>query len=355
MKAAHSSLFLINPPKNYYSKQLTKYDTELTFDKKLKHFLRIHKKSNIFNSKELNNIFNQTSKDTDKNFNRIKSKINITNKKTNLKSFSPLNEFAKQKRISYLPKISPYILSNKTSILIDYNKAFEMGSEGFKDLCDNESKNIKEILFAYNDHNFKSLKDFNSFSYFNKVNEDFGDNNDGRNISKVIKGKNKVEKNYNNLDKNKNDILLENQKQNNIIDNLSKNNIFDENFMKRNKMSKIKKKLLKKLERIKNQNNKVVQSFIQHKKNFLKKKIDNRQYRINYNSIEKHTPYTNLNSKSRRFSPEDMVHTNYNSVHHKKKIIFDDKKINTKNENKEKFYVTSRSINLCSGKYNFSL
>ena len=43
MKAAHSSLFLINPPKNYYSKQLTKYDTELTFDKKLKHFLRIHK------------------------------------------------------------------------------------------------------------------------------------------------------------------------------------------------------------------------------------------------------------------------------------------------------------------------
>ena len=124
MKTAHSSLFLINPPKNYYSKQLTKYDTELTFDKKLKHFLRIHKKSNIFNSKELNNIFNQTSKDTDKNFNRIKSKINITNKKTNLKSFSPLNEFAKQKRISYLPKISPYILSNKTSILIDYNKAF---------------------------------------------------------------------------------------------------------------------------------------------------------------------------------------------------------------------------------------
>ena len=355
MKAAHSSLFLINPPKNYYSKQLTKYDTELTFDKKLKHFLRIHKKSNIFNRKELNNIFNQTSKDTDKNFNRIKSKINITNKKTNLKSFSPLNEFAKQKRISYLPKISPYILSNKTSILIDYNKAFEMGSEGFKDLCDNESKNIKEILFAYNDHNFKSLKDFNSFSYFNKVNEDFGDNNDGRNISKAINNKNKVEKNYSNLDKNNNDILLENQKQNNIIDNLSKNNIFDENFMKRNKMSKIKKKLLKKLERIKNQNNKVVQSFIQHKKNFLKKKIDNRQYRINYNSIEKHTPYTNLNSKSRRFSPEDMVHSYYNSVHHKKKIIFDDKKINIRNENKEKFYVTSRSINLCSGKYNFSL
>jgi hypothetical protein len=137
----------------------------------LKHYLRIHKKSNICNSKELNNIFNQTSKDKDKNFNRIKSKINITNKKTNLKSFSPLNEFAKQKRISYLPKISPYILSNKTSILIDYNKAFEMGSEGFKDLCDNESKNIKEILFAYNDHNFQSLKDFNSFSYFNKRNE----------------------------------------------------------------------------------------------------------------------------------------------------------------------------------------
>ena len=349
MKVSNSSLSL-NPPKNYYSKQLTKYDTELTFDKKLKHFLRMHKKSHIFNSKELNNIFNQTSKDTEKNFNRIKSKINITNKKTNLKSFSPLNEFAKQKRISYLPKISPYILSNKTSILIDYNKAFEMGSEGFKDFCDNENKNIKEILFAYNDHNFKSLKDFNSFSYFNKVNENLGFNDDGKNLTKAFNNKNEAEKNTNNMDKNKNDILTGN----NFIDNLTKNNIFDEKFMKRNKMSKIKKKLLKKLERIKNQNNKVIQLFNQHKKDFLKKIIDNRQYRINYNSIEKHTPYTNLNSKSQRLSPEDMIHTNYNSGHHKKKIIFD-KKINIKNENKEKFYVTSRSNNLCSGKYNFSL
>ena len=317
----------------------------------MKHFLRIHKKSNFFNSRELKNIFNQNSKETEKGFNCIKSKINFTNNKANLKSFSPLNELAKQKRISYLPKISPYILSNKTSILIDYNKAFEMGSEGFKDFCDNENKSIKEILFAYNDHNFKSLKDFNSFSYFNKVNENLGNNNNYKNSFNAIKNK-EVEKNNNNSNKGKNDL----SKEINFNQNTVKNNIFDDNFMKRKKMSKIKKKLLNKLERIKNQNNKVIQLYTQHKKKFLKRKIDNRQYRINYNSIEKHQPYTNLNSKSQRLSPEDMIHTNYNFAHRKKKFDFDKNiKIKIKQENKDKFFLTNRSIDLCSGKYNFSI
>jgi len=336
MKTAHSSLFLINPPKNYYSKQLTKYDTELTFDKKLKHFLRVHKKSHIFNSKELNNIFNQTSKDKDKNFNRIKSKINITNKKTNLKSFSPLNEFAKQKRISYLPKISPYILSNKTSILIDYNKAFEMGSEGFKDLCDNESKNIKEILFAYNDHNFQSLKDFNSFSYFNKKNETSNIN---------IKEQNETEKN------NINDsFLIENK----ILMTNSKD-IFDEKFRKKNQITKIKKLLINKNNRIKNQNTKANKLYEQYKNLNIKKKGIKVHLNINYNSIEKHTPFTLLCSQTQRVSPEDMIHKyfNYNYQRKKKeKELLENKKIKIKkikNEiNKDKFFMTNKSINLCS-------
>lgn len=355
MKNEPSSLKHNNLPKNYYSKQLTKYDCELTFDKKLKHFLRVHKKSKIFNSKELKTIFNQKSKDNEDDFNRIKSKINVSQKNQNLNKFSPLNELAKQKRISYLPKISPYILNNKNSILIDYNKASEMGSEGFRYFCDNENKNIKDILFAYNDHNFKSLKDYNSFSYFNKVNENLGYSNMNNNdFIHKLNNKNEVEKNRNNTAHTINHDLIEEDNKNNFSDNFSRNNIFDDNFMKKNKYSKIKRKLLKKIERIKNQNHKVIELYNQHKKTNLKRKMDNRIYRINYNSIEKHTPYTILSSKSQRLSPEDMVHSNFTTVYHKKKITFG-KEIKPKEETSERFFLTNRSINLCSGKYDFSL
>ena len=151
-----------NLNKNYYSKQLIKCDCDLIFEKKLKNFLKTNRKSQIFNKIEIKNILNQNTNRKENDFDSIITKMNISKKKLNLKSFSPLNELAKKKRISYLPKISPFILSNKSSILIDYNKASEIGSEGFKDFCCNENRNIKEILFAYNDHNFKSLKDYNS-------------------------------------------------------------------------------------------------------------------------------------------------------------------------------------------------
>ena len=42
---------------NYFSKQLGKYDCELTFNKKLNLFLHLHKKTPIFNQKELQKIF----------------------------------------------------------------------------------------------------------------------------------------------------------------------------------------------------------------------------------------------------------------------------------------------------------
>ena len=328
-----------NLPKNSYSKQLTKYDCELTFNRLLNYVIRQHKKSDIFKSKELKNIFNQKTNNINKHFNSIKSRINISEKKLKLESLSPINEFTKQKRISYLPKISPYILSNKTSILIDYNKASEMGAEGFKTFCDNENKNIKDILFAYNDHNFKSLKDFNSFSYFNKVNDNFG----------FIK-----EEKNNNTTNNK-EIQEDNVDKNNYNYNYFKNSIFDD-LTKRNKMSKIRKKLLNKIERIKNENKKVIQIYTQNKQSYNKRKNDNRIYRINYSSIEKHTPYTNLNSKSQRLSPEDMVH-NIISVYHKK-YFSKDNEIKTKENKfnkKNKFFLTNRNINLCSGKYNFSV
>ena len=293
--------------------------------------LKLNNKTKIFTPKELKNLFFQKSK-TNTDYSLIKSKIG--NKKSNLKliGFSPMNIIAKQKRISYLPKISPYILSNKSSIIIDYNKAAEMGSEGFKDLCNNEDKAIKEILFAYNDHNYKSLKDFNSFSYFNKVNENIDNNktasnNNNSELKNTFYGKNNY---YNNDNENK--------------------SIFDKKFMKKSNSSKLKILLKKKLERIKYRNEKSAKIYEQYHKQSLINKKDNGSYKIKYNSIEKHIPYTILSSNSQRASPKDMLQTNYSCSYIKKNVInkkfysSENKKIITnKNLNKKisnKFYIT---------------
>ena len=317
--------------KNYFSKQINKYDNLLTFDQKLSRVLKLNNKTKIFTPKELKNLFFQKSK-TNTDYSLIKSKIG--NKKSNLKliGFSPMNIIAKQKRISYLPKISPYILSNKSSIIIDYNKAAEMGSEGFKDLCNNEDKAIKEILFAYNDHNYKSLKDFNSFSYFNKVNENIDNNktasnNNNSELKNTFYGKNNY---YNNDNENK--------------------SIFDKKFMKKSNSSRLKILLKKKLERIKYRNEKSAKIYEQYHKQSLINKKDNGSYKIKYNSIEKHIPYTILSSNSQRASPKDMLQTNYSCSYIKKNVInkkfysSENKKIITnKNLNKKisnKFYIT---------------
>ena len=317
--------------KNYFSKQINKYDNLLTFDQKLSRVLKLNNKTKIFTPKELKNLFFQKSK-TNTDYSLIKSKIG--NKKSNLKliGFSPMNIIAKQKRISYLPKISPYILSNKSSIIIDYNKAVEMGSEGFKDLCNNEDKAIKEILFAYNDHNYKSLKDFNSFSYFNKVNENIDNNktasnNNNSELKNTFYGKNNY---YNNDNENK--------------------SIFDKKFMKKSNSSKLKILLKKKLERIKYRNEKSAKIYEQYHKQSLINKKENGSYKIKYNSIEKHIPYTILSSNSQRASPKDMLQTNYSCSYIKKNVInkkfysSENKKIITnKNLNKKisnKFYIT---------------
>ena len=82
--------------KNYFSKQINKYDNLLTFDQKLSRVLKLNNKTKIFTPKELKNLFFQKSK-TNTDYSLIKSKIG--NKKSNLKliGFSPMNIIAKQK------------------------------------------------------------------------------------------------------------------------------------------------------------------------------------------------------------------------------------------------------------------
>ena len=337
MKETHpsSSLTPKNTTMNYFSKQIGKFDTELTFNKKLNLCLHLHKKTSTLNSKELQNIFYQNSNTINTNFSQIKSKLIQAKHKQKIRSFSPLNEISKNKRISYLPQISPYILSNKSSILIDYNKALEMGSNGFKTFCDNENQNIKEILFAYNDHNFKSLKDFNSFTYFNKLNES------------NIPNENETEKNdINDSFIIQNKILMENTK-----------DIFDRRYKKRNQITKIKKILINKNNRIKHQNNKAIKLYEQYKNLNIKKKGIKVLLNINYNSIEKHTPFTLLSSQTQRVSPENMIHKYFNyNYQRKKKASLDNNNNNDKirikkikcETSKDKFFMTNRSINLYS-------
>ena len=323
---------------NYFSKQLGKYDCELTFNKKLNLFLHLHKKTPIFNKKELQKLFyqnpNNTMNNIKTNFTTIKSKLIQDKKKQKIRSFSPLDEISKKKRISYLPKISPYILNNNSSILIDYNKALEMGSNGFKIFCNNENKNIKEILFAYNDHNFQSLKDYNSFSYFNKKNETSNIN--------IIKQNETEKNNMNDSFMIQNKMLIQNSK-----------DIFDEKFRKKKQITKIKKILINKNNRIKNQNDKADKLYEQYKNLNIKKKGIKIHLNINYNSIEKHTPFTLLCSQTQRVSPEDMIHKYFNyNYQRKKKESFQNKKIKIKkiknDITKDKFFMTNKSINICS-------
>ena len=275
----------------------------------------LNKYKNIMpKNKELNN--------KNKTFNiKVEKDNNNNNNKYNDAS-NNLNKISRLKRLSYLPKISPFIHKNKTYISIDYNKANEMGARGFRNLCNNESESIKEILLEYNDHNFKNYEDYNSFIYFNKVNEQLKkiNTNTNENININI---NKNETN-NNINEDEQNIISEYNFKNN--DGEIKN-IFDINYIEKKKISKYNKLLKNKIERIKIQNNKVNKIFQQYKKKNFNKDTDNRIYKINYNSIQKHIPYTIINSKSKRILSYNFLNNNIDNVTSHDNIKLKDKKI----------------------------
>ena len=274
----------------YFSKTIKNIDGELTFNKSVNK-LQLKKTDNLL----LNNNNPQETK-------KVLCKINNNNTNNennntyNNDNFS-LNKISRIKRLSYLPKISPYIYNNNTSISIDYNKANEMGAKGFKILCNNESDSIKEILFAYNDYNYKNIDDYNTCVYFNNINDKL--------------------KNVNN--KEGNSIVKEDEK-NSILEynryggNETKN-IFDINYIEKKKISKVNRLLKNKIDRIKIQNKKVYKILGQYKKKYFNNNTNNRIYKLNYNSIEKHIPNIILNSKTQRISPENYLNkSNYKST-----------------------------------------
>ena len=264
----------------YYSKVIKNIDGKLTFNKSIKKiklikdnnkdklsFERFHQ----FLPKAKKVLTDQNPKSYTSSFlneKRQKKHNNFQNTVYNDGNFR-LNKISKLKRLTYLPKISPFIYNNITSISIDYNKANEMGARGFSSLCDNENESIKEILFAYNDHNFQNIEDYNSCVCFNKINE-------------RLKKINKNEHNITNADIK---IPFSDMNRNDVYEN---KNIFDNNFINKKKTSKLNKLLKNKIERIKTQNKRVKEVLKQYKNKYFNKVVDNRIYKINYNSIHLH-------------------------------------------------------------------
>ena len=72
----------------------------------------------MFNKKDLKNILNKNSKSIEDDFKFAKTKMNILNKNSNIKSFSPLNEFARKKRILKIFVIMKIKILKKYYLLI---------------------------------------------------------------------------------------------------------------------------------------------------------------------------------------------------------------------------------------------
>jgi len=355
---------------NYYSKIIKHIDGELTFNRAIKRIYLSKNnstKDNFLNNK-INNFLskkcNFKKQEHNKNYTNKLNKIINDDKKKYIDGIFRLNKISRIKRLSYLPQISPYIYSNNTAISIDYNKANEMGARGFRSLCNNESDSIKEILFAYNDDNYKNIEDYNTCLYFNNINDKLKEiNNKNENITD-----NEEEKKFNS----------DTTRYGNEI-----KNIFDKNYIEKKKISKTDILLKNKLERIKIRNKKVNKILFQYKNKYYNKNVDNRIYKINYKAIEKHIPYTKLNSKSKRIFPERFIKkysnfSNYDYTNEKNKIKNKMLKKNISNKmlcssfslnspeknykknkitnviyNMKNIYITKESINL-SNDYNIS-
>ena len=282
----------------YFSKAIKYIDGKLTFNKSIKK-IKLNNSEKKLSFKNFHNIFPKNSKIQKKEQNTKIIPIKKINRNKNEEYNNTyrdenfrLNKLSRIKRLSYLPQISPYIYNNNTSISIDYNKANEMGARGFRILCNNESDSIKEILFAYNDYNYNNIYDYNTCVYFNNINDNLKTNNNNKG------GGNKK--------------INENEKNKNFEGgSLEIKNIFDKNYIRMKKLSKINKLLTNKIERIKTQNKKVYKVLGQYKKKFFNNhNADNRIYKLNYNSIEKHIPSTILNSKTQRTIPENYTNKN---------------------------------------------
>ena len=164
----------------------------------------------------------------------------------------------------------------------------------------------KELLLNYKNNllnkNISQIKSYSSRNnYFPKLSKkDEEKNND----NKIIIFEKIWKEQY--LNKTKRNKGRRNNSNKAIYNNNYGIDIFDESYDKVNKKKekKTQKKIL--LDKIKNNNLKVVKKLKIHK-DLLSKFKDKREYIPNYNAIEKHQPRVNLNTKSQRIFPVQFI------------------------------------------------
>ena len=167
----------------------------------------------------------------------------------------------------------------------------------------------KELLLNYKNNLLnKNISEIKSYStrnnYFPKLSKKEEEKN---NDNKIIIFEKIWKEQY--LNKTKRNKGKRNNSNKTIYNNNSGIDIFDENYdkLKKKKEKKTPKKIL--LDKIKNNNLKVVKKLKIHK-DLLSKFKDKREYIPNYNAIEKHQPRVNLNTKSKRIFPVQFIKIN---------------------------------------------
>ena len=182
-----------------------------------------------------------------------------------------LNIISSPYNLDFLPKISPFIQSIDNILVMDSKKAEKVGSKGFEYIWKQE----KLLKLA----NIKP--------------EDI--------ISAKKRGKSQNRhKNAHSLSHN----------QNHNLNNDDKDDIFDSNYNERKKVCDEVILLKDRLKRILNQNKKVNTKFNLHKALALKFRVK-KIYHPRYESIEKHKPDINLNTKTKRIFPENLMQKSY--------------------------------------------
>ena len=290
----------------FFSKTLKKLDSNIGYKKEnqtklVKHLEELNKEKN----KEL--IARNKKIKSELMHKKALKKEESKRKENSRNNVHQLNLLAFQYNFQYLPKISPFIHSCDNILIMDSGKAERKGSKGFEYIWKQE--NLLKISNIKKNENSRKTKSYNKANINNPNNK--------------IK-QNNFEKNLNN----------------NMDDDFD--DIFDVNYNEKKKSCEEFNQLKRRLNRIKSQNVKVNDKLEIYRKNLIK--FSTRQiYHPKYESIDKHKPDINLDSKSKRIFPMNIMQKiYYKNVENKLDLSRNEEKEDLEKKPKGKtFYICS--------------
>ena len=223
-----------------------------------------------------------------------------------------LNLISSQYNLQFLPKISPYIKNVDNYLIMDFKKAYKLGSKGFEYIW--KQDNLRKLSNVKKDSTKNKKTKSKSISY-KKENTNINDNNEDE----------------------------------------EKIDIFNKKYYYEEKKCVEFTKLKDRLNRIIKQNKKVKEVFDFQKALSLKFQVK-KIYYPKYESIEKHKPEIRLNNKTRRIFIDDFIKKSYYLNNNKMSStsinnnLFKDKKfISRTTTNKRKpLYICSSFDNIFS-------